>query len=233
MKLRIVDEAKDSTDPYRVVVNSLDPVKQKEAEMATQFHAWLKDKQLLPGGYTITSQTALMGDLSRQEFGLKLLIVADKDLDLTNLLERSHFEISPSDYRATLGFSLSFRDYENAENRVRVLAWNILPPHIPYFLTHYRGAHGTILVYNVRNKQALDSIPSLHDLVKDINGDVPIALLGHKSNPRDRRQVPRRAAQTVAEQLDILYHETRDPTGPTLEPLLEELVPKMLGFAKY
>ncbi|MFX1509952.1 MAG: hypothetical protein ACFFBR_06570, partial [Promethearchaeota archaeon] len=143
MKLRIVDEAKDSTDPYRVVVNSLDPVKQKEAEMATQFHAWLKDKQLLPGGYTITSQTALMGDLSRQEFGLKLLIVADKDLDLTNLLERSHFEISPSDYRATLGFSLSFRDYENAENRVRVLAWNILPPHIPYFLTHYRGAHGT------------------------------------------------------------------------------------------
>jgi hypothetical protein len=215
------------------MVDPQDPIKQKEAEMATQFHGWLKDKQLLPGGYTITSQTALMGDLTRQEFGLKLLIVADKDLDLTNLLERSQFEISPTDYRATLGFSLSFRDYENTENRVRILAWNILPPHIPYFLTHYRGAHGTILAYNVRNKHALETIPSLHDLVKDINGNVPIALVGHKSSPRGRRQVTRRTAQTLAEQLKILYHETQDPVGPTLEPLLEEFVPRMLGFAKY
>ncbi|MFX1566262.1 MAG: hypothetical protein ACFFCH_09745 [Promethearchaeota archaeon] len=227
-----MDESEETPDPQIAVRDSQDPVKQKEAEMATQFHAWLKDKQLLPGGYTITSQTALMGDLSRQEFGLKLLIVADKDLDLTNLLERSQFEISPTDYRATLGLSLSFRDYENTENRVRVLAWNVLPPHIPYFLTHYRGAHGTILAYSVQKKQALEPIPSWHDLIKDINGDVPIALVGHKASLRGRRKVTRRAAQTVANQLDILYHETRDPTGPTLEPLLEELVPLMLGFAK-
>ncbi|MFX1318151.1 MAG: hypothetical protein ACFE9D_05150 [Promethearchaeota archaeon] len=233
MQLRIVDDLDELQDAQIPKGESLDPIKKKEASMANQFHRWLKDKQILPGGYTIKSQGALVGDLSRQEFGLKLLLIAEPELDLNPILERSGFETSPTDYRATLGFNLSFRDYENTENRIRVLAWNIVPPYIPYFLTHYRGAHGTIFVFDVRNKNGLECIPSLHDLVKDINGDVPIALVGHKPETAGRRKITRKAAQTLADQLEILYHETKNPNGSTLEPVLEVLVPRMLGFAKY
>ena len=233
MRLQIIDRPEEPLESHEPTAESRDPIKQKEAAMATQFHEWLKDKQILPGGYTITSQQSLMGDLSHREFGLKLLIVAEKELDLTQLLERSGFEISPTDYRATLGFRLSFRDYEDTENRIRVLAWNILPPHIPYFLTHYQGAHGTILVYDVRNKDGLERVPALHDLVKDINGDVPIALVGHKPSPSGRRKITRKVAQIFANQLEIPYHETQDPNGASLDPLLEIFVPLMLGFAKY
>ncbi len=233
MKLQIVNEPEEVLEPQESAVENRDPIKQKEAAMATQFHAWLKDKQILPGGYTITSQQTLVGDLSRREFGLKLLIVAEKELDLTQLLERSGFDINPIDYRATLGFNLSFRDYENTEHRIRVLAWNVLPPHIHYFLTHYRGAHGTIFVYDVGNTQGLERISPLHDLVKDINGDVPIALVGHKPIQSGQRKIPRKVAETLANQLEIPYHETQDPKGATLDPLLEELVPRMLNFAKY
>jgi len=233
MQLRIVNGPDEPIESALPRADTQDPIKQKEAVLANQFHEWLKDKQILPGGYTIKSQRALMGDLSRQEFGLKLLLVAEPELDLCPLLERSGFETSPTDYRATLGFNLSFRDYENTENRVRVLAWNIVPPHIPYFLTHYRGAHGTIFVFDVRNKDGLEMVPSLHDLVKDINGEVPIALVGHKPDPSGRRKITRKRARTLAEQLEIPYYEARNPNGPTLEPLLEEFIPRMLGFAKY
>ena len=233
MKLQIVNGPEKPREPHESVLKNRDPIKQKEAAMATQFHAWLKDKQILPGGYTITSQQTVVGDLSRREFGLKLLMVAEEELELAPLLERSGFDISPTDYRATLGFNLSFRDYESAENRIRVLAWNVLPPHIYYFLTHYRGAHGTIFVYDICNKQGFERISPLHDLVKDINGDVPIGLVGHKRSSSGQRKVPRKVAQTLADQLEIPYHETQDPGGATLEPLLEELVPRMLSFAKY
>jgi hypothetical protein len=233
MQLRIVDDLNEPQDAPKLKDDPLDPIKQKEAAMADQFHEWLKDKQILPGGYTIKSQGALVGDLSRQEFGLKLLLIAEPELDLIPLLERSGFETSPTDYRATLGFNLSFRDYENTENRIRVLAWNIVPPHIPYFLTHYRGAHGTIFVFDVRNKDGLEHVPSLYDLVKDINGDIPIALVGHKPDPSGRRKITRKTARNLANQLEIPYFDTRNPSGPTLEPVLEELVPRMLGFAKY
>ncbi len=193
--------------------------------MATQFHKWLKEKELLPGGYTITSQDALVSDLSRRDFGLKLLLVAEKELDLIPLLQRSGFELCNTDYRATLGFNLSFRDYETSDYRIRVMAWNVLPPHIYYFLSHYGGAHGTLLIFDIYKTQNLDRISSLHDLVKDINGDIPIALVGHKPNLSGKRKFTQKAAQYIAEQLEIPYHETQDPRGPTLDPVLIELLP--------
>jgi methionyl-tRNA formyltransferase len=76
-------------------------------------------------------------------------------------------------------------------------------------------------------------VPSLYDLVKDINGDIPIALVGHKPDPSGRRKITRKTARNLANQLEIPYFDTRNPSGPTLEPVLEELVPRMLGFAKY
>ncbi len=233
MRLRIIEEEDSSQEPPRVPADLKDPIKQKEAELANQFHEWLKDKEILPGGYTFTTQRALVGDLSRQRYGLKLLLIAEKDLDLTQLLEHSGFELSPTDYRATLGFNLAFRDYERIEYQIRVLAWSILPPYIPYFLTHYRGAHGALFFYDVDKKQALDQIPSLLGVVQDINSDIPAGLVGYKLSQSGRRQVTRKAAQALAEQLEMLYYETRSPNGPNLDPILDELVPQMLNFAKF
>ncbi len=227
--LKLVDEAEDQEIKSEVIP---DPIKQREAELAIQFHQWLKEKRILPKGFPFTTSGALLGQLSRPEFGLKLLVTSEKGLDAAPLLHRSGFEVSHIDYRSTLGFNMAFRNYEISENLVRVLAWNVLPPQYPYQMTHYRGAHGALYLYNVLDKTTLQQIQSLKEIVTRIAGEIPSSLVGHKPSPNRRRQVTRKQGKSLAKQLDIPYFETRDPTGPNLEKALQDLVPRMLGFAK-
>jgi hypothetical protein len=228
VSLKIVDEEVAKSEPQ---VNP-DPIKQREAELAIQFHQWLKEKRILPKGFLFTTRGALLGQLSRPEFGLKLLVISEKGLDASSLLHRSGFEVSHVDYRSTLGFNMAFRDYEISDNLVRVLAWNVLPPQNPYQMNHYRGAHGALYLYNVLDKSSLLQVQPLSEVVTRISGDIPSSLVGHKPGPSRRRQVTRKQGKALAVQLDIPYYETRDPTGPHLEKALQDLVPRMLGFAK-
>lgn len=229
MRLTVVnDEATAQTLKSRA---HLDPIKQQEAKMAVKFHTWLADKQILPGGIIIESGQRLAGELTQRKFGLKLLVVSDRAFDVLPLLKRSGFELSPRDYRLTLGFTLAVRDFKNADNRIRVLAWNVLPPQDPDRRTYYQGAHGALYIFDVLNKEGLAHLPTLHEIIQQTSGNIPSILIGHKNQHAGRRKVTRKQGKLLAQKLGISYYETRNPKGPTLSAALEELIPRMLGFS--
>jgi len=229
MQLTIVE--KEATDSLQHVPAYRDPIKQREAEMAVQFHQWLADKQILPGGLVIKSPQHLASALAQRRFGFKLLVVSEPTFDILPLLERSGFELSPRDYRKSLGFTLAVRVFEEANNQIHLLAWNVLPPRLQSQLAHYRGAHGAFYVYDVLKKEALAPWEQLHETVQQINGVIPVVLVGHKEGIK-RRRVTRRQGNAFAEKLEIRYYETRNPKGPTLEGALRELVPLMIHLAQ-
>jgi len=223
--LTIIDDKEANSSPQ--AQSHHDPIKQREAKMAVQFHQWLADKQILPGGLVIKSPQQLAGELAQRRYGLKLLLVSDPAFDVLPLLERSGFEVSPRDYRQSLGLTMAVREYEDADNRIRLLAWNVLPSPTQGQLTYYRGAHGALYIFNILNKTALKPWPHLHQLVQQTSGLVPSVLVGHKEGRRGRRQVTRRQGNVLAQKLGIPYFETRSPRGPTLEDALATLVPQM------
>jgi hypothetical protein len=230
MRLTILED--EVAEPSAELPSHRDPIKHREAQLAVEFHRWLADKQILPGGLVVDSPQQLTGELAQRLYALKLLVVSEPTFDLEPLLVRSRFHFFESDYRQSLGFTIAVRTFEDANNRIHLLTWYTYPPRIQSQLAYYRGAHGAIYVYDVLKKKALSPWPALHDLFLNITGPIPAILVGHKEGSKGRRQITRKQGTALADKLGVQYYETRNPKGPTLDKPLRELVPLMLHLAQ-
>lgn len=87
---------------------------------------------------------------------------------------------------------------------------------------YYRGAQGTILVYDVTNPISFKNLTKwMTELEENLGAKVPVLMVGNKIDLE--RKVPREEAEAFAKKNKYLYMETSAKTGENVEEAFKKL----------
>ena len=79
---------------------------------------------------------------------------------------------------------------------------------------YYRGAHGTMIVYDVTDAKSFQAVEHwYHELKKQIHDNVPILLVGNKTDLAHSREVSTSEGRALAARLDMHFLETSAKTA--------------------
>lgn len=78
---------------------------------------------------------------------------------------------------------------------------------------YYRGSKGAILFFDLTNRESFDHIPKLIEEVRTKTNEIPMLLVGNKSDLTDQRQISRAEAEELSKEFKIYYMESSDKDG--------------------
>ena len=79
---------------------------------------------------------------------------------------------------------------------------------------YYRGAHGTMIVYDITDAKSFQAVEHwYHEVKKHMHLDVPILLVGNKADLADLREVTTSEGKALAARLDMHFLETSAKTA--------------------
>ena len=93
---------------------------------------------------------------------------------------------------------------------------------IPQF---YRGSEGALAVFDLTKSDSFNHISTwIEEVHRHTPADLPIVLVGNKSDLVDQRQVTREQATSLAQQLNVSYMETSALSASNVEQAFSTLV---------
>jgi small GTP-binding protein len=154
------------------------------------------------------------------DYLFKSIVVGDGGVGKTALTLRFSKGFFTEDYKMTIGvdFHVKTISIDTAEGPIRckLQLWDtggqerfssIRP-------MYYRGSLGVVLVYDVTNSASFEHLPQwIEEVRANIKAEVPILLVGNKSDLADQRAVSIDEVNTFTRDFNLYYMETSAKTG--------------------
>ncbi|CAF0819583.1 unnamed protein product [Rotaria sordida] len=141
----------------------------------------------------------------------KLVLIGDSSVGKSNLLLRFTRNEFRLDTQSTIGVEFAYKQLIIDGKKIKTQVWDTAGQErfktvIPQF---YRGSEGALAVFDLTKPESFDHITVwIEELHRHTPPDLPIVLVGNKSDLVDQRKVSRQQATALAEQLNISYMET-------------------------
>ena len=165
--------------------------------------------------------------LIKAEGTINIILVGDSGTGKSNLFSRYFLNEFKEDFISTIGMDKQIKliKYKNHLYRISISdtagqeRFRALP------LKYYQNADGTLLLFDITNKESFDNINSwIQDLQK--NGrdkNHKIYLIGNKIDLSDRK-INQDQAQTLAESLGLKYYEMSCKNNLNVNEVVSRLV---------
>ncbi|CAF3024419.1 unnamed protein product [Rotaria socialis] len=154
------------------------------------------------------------------DFIFKLVLIGDSSVGKSNLLLRFTRNEFRLDTQSTIGVEFAYKQVLIEGKKIKTQVWDTAGQErfktvIPQF---YRGSEGALAVFDLTKPESFDHIITwIEELHRHTPSDVPIVLVGNKSDLVDQRKISREQATRLAEQLNISYLETSALTSSNVE----------------
>ncbi|CAF0889010.1 unnamed protein product [Rotaria sp. Silwood1] len=141
----------------------------------------------------------------------KLVLIGDSSVGKSNLLLRFTRNEFRLDTQSTIGVEFAYKQLIIDGKRIKTQVWDTAGQErfktvIPQF---YRGSEGALAVFDLTKPESFNHITNwIEELHRHTPADIPIVLVGNKSDLVDQRKVSRAQATALAEELNISYMET-------------------------
>ncbi|MFX0019041.1 MAG: Rab family GTPase [Promethearchaeota archaeon] len=154
------------------------------------------------------------------EYLFKTIVIGDGGVGKTALTIRFSKGIFTEDYKMTIGVDFNVKtisiDTDEGVIRCKLQVWDtggeerfgaIRP-------MYYRGALGAILVFDLTNYASFEHLFKwIEEVRKNINIEIPLLLVGNKSDLTDQRAVSIEEVNDFAKDFNLRYIETSAKTG--------------------
>lgn len=157
---------------------------------------------------------------------LRLVTLGNSNAGKSSLLIRWK-EGSFQDTILTIGVDFSSKMVQNGGSQILVQFWDSAGLEKFRSMTrgYLRGALGGLLVFDITKKSSFDSCHEWLQMFKEEAApNAPSVLVGNKLDLASKREVPREAAQQLADEFGIPYFETSAKSGENLDLPFEKLV---------
>jgi small GTP-binding protein len=154
------------------------------------------------------------------EYKFKFIIVGDHEVGKTSIIMRFVENRFSMDYRATIGLNIMAHNYNFLDTMIHLMIWDIGAQ--KFFRrvrrTYYQGAHSAFLVFDLTNRSSFDHLENWYDELKGfVSKDIPIVVVGNKTDLKEERQVSYQEGVSLANKLKASYIETSAKTGENVE----------------
>ncbi|CAF0784712.1 unnamed protein product [Rotaria sordida] len=164
---------------------------------------------------------------SDYDFIFKLVLIGDSSVGKSNLLLRFTRNEFRLDTQSTIGVEFAYKQLVIDGKKIKTQVWDTAGQErfktvIPQF---YRGSEGALAVFDLTKLDSFDHIPTwIEEVHRHTPSDLPIVLVGNKSDLVDQRKVSREQATALAEELNLSYMETSALNASNVEQAFVLLV---------
>ncbi len=144
----------------------------------------------------------------------KTISVGDANCGKTALTVRYTQNIFKESYETTIGVNWASKQVDVAGQEVRLMIWDTggQDAFVNVRSQYYKGASGILCVFDLTNRASFEHVPKWLEETKAGGKEMPIVLVGNKSDLPDR-QVSREEAEAFADKVNISYVESSAKTG--------------------
>ncbi|MEX2721628.1 MAG: GTP-binding protein [Candidatus Wukongarchaeota archaeon] len=167
-------------------------------------------------------------------FLFKVIVVGDAATGKTAVTMRWATGTFSESYRMTIGVDFAVKIVEADGKKVKLSVWDTAGQerfsHIRPM--YFRGARGSIIVYDVTNKKSFENVGHWLEEVKKHCDRIPLLLVGNKVDLEVQREVTTREGEGLAEKLGIPFFETSAKTGEVVTKCFTMLAKEMVEEAE-
>ena len=165
------------------------------------------------------------------DYLFKCICVGDGGCGKTAIVTRFSQGFFQEQYKLTIGVEFAIKSLEVKSHKVKLQIWDTGGQERFMYVRplYYKGAMGAIIVFDLTNRESYDHIGKWLEEIRSNAGQVPMLLVGNKSDLTDQRQVCRDEAEKFAKDLDMFYLESSAKTGDGITDVFAVLALLMIG----
>ncbi|MHA1196859.1 MAG: GTP-binding protein [Promethearchaeota archaeon] len=191
----------------------------KKIELILDGHENISTK--IPEIVRVLSKTRA-GKLPAGKFSAKLIITGDYGVGKTSLIKRFVENTFQKEYISTIGIEISKKTISMSENtELNFIIWDIggqslkMTPHRHKF---YEGASAAFIVIDRTRSNPIKSVEQWYnDMIKFVSPNIPIVIIGNKSDLSDEVVVNEEELRDVAKNFNSHYILTSAKTGMNVD----------------
>lgn len=161
------------------------------------------------------------------EFIMKVIIVGNPSVGKSNLILQYTENKFNSEHSPTLGLDFSTKKVQLNNITFTCQLWDTAGQEQFHSITskYYKDSTCAVIVFDITDRKSFTSVKKWHhDITKECDDNVVIALVGNKCDLENKRQVTYDDARTLADELNISYYETSAKTGDNINNMFNELI---------
>ena len=163
----------------------------------------------------------------------KLFFIGDKNVGRRTLLKEAlkNVEFFPYDYTNTTGVDFYKKELTIKDGKVFLQIWKVatnllLKSNSHLFIT---GSNAALLMYDLANINSLEYLTEFPRIIRQQTGEIPILLVGNKSDLIEKRSIPPEQGNSFARINNLLgYIEISAKTGLNCERIFKLLAESIL-----
>lgn len=149
----------------------------------------------------------MLENIETSDYIFKIIAVGNQSVGKTSITIRFATDKFSDDYKVTLGMNLSTKNVNINEKLIQMAVWDTagqssFEPLIPMY---YRGALGAIVVYDITSRETFEGVKKWFNDIRRFAEEIPVVLIGNKSDLADQRKVTFEEGKLLAEEYDKMW----------------------------
>jgi small GTP-binding protein len=165
------------------------------------------------------------------DYLFKCVAVGDGGCGKTALVVRFSQGFFQEQYKLTIGVEFAVKSIEVKGYKIKLQVWDTGGQERFQYVRplYYKGSMGAVVVFDLTNRESFDHIPKWIEEVRANSKNIPMLLLGNKSDLVNERVVSREEAENFAKELDMFYMESSAKSGDGVGDVFAVLGLLMIG----
>nr|MDO8086857.1 Rab family GTPase [Candidatus Sigynarchaeum springense] len=155
------------------------------------------------------------------DYKFKISLIGAASVGKTSLILRYVKNTFKSDLKSTIGTNFMIKPVMIDGVKVQLLIFDIgaQDQFVSMRAKYFQGSNGSIAVYDVTSLESLRALPEWIMSLRDVCGNIPILIVGNKTDLAEQRAVSRMDAEAIASRFTCLHGEASAKTGEQVEEM--------------
>ena len=154
------------------------------------------------------------------DYTFKVMMLGDASVGKTSLTIRYISGNFMEDLKLTIGVDFYSKIIQFKDKKVKLQVWDFGgEERFRFLLSQYvKGANGVLFLYDITNKESLDHLPDWTQIVREYAGQIPITLVGSKSDLEEYRVVKKEDGKNTVQKYNLSgFLELSSKTGENVQ----------------